>query len=105
MGDQWKKSAYEYERGRCIREYTDDDIAETFKAFTKDDIETLMSFPSLFVYESGINTPAMIGWLTRIKANAHFVRLEYEIEKDLPLISPAKVKRLMSELDITNWEL
>jgi hypothetical protein len=33
------------------------------------------------------------------------VRLEFEIDKVVPAISGAKLKKLTTELDITNWEL
>lgn len=102
---QWNKNAYEYERGRCVREYTDDDIEEKYKAFTKEDIQSLMSLPCLFAYEDHVKKPARLGWLTKIKAGAQMVRLEYEIEKGLPTVTAAKVKKLSSELDITDWEL
>lgn len=103
--DQWKKGAYELERGRCVREYTDDDIVEKYKALSKADIESLMSLPCLFAYEDHVKKPARLGWLTKIKAGTQLVRLEYEIEKELPSVTPAKVKKLSSELDITDWEL
>lgn len=102
---RWKKTAYEYERGRCVREYTDEDIAAKYKAFGKDDIDTLMAMPCLFAYEDHVNKAAHLGWLTKIKAGAQAVRLEYKIETGLPAVTPAKVKKLSSELDITDWEL
>jgi hypothetical protein len=33
------------------------------------------------------------------------VRIEYEIDKSLPAISAAKIEKLTTELDITDWEL
>jgi hypothetical protein len=100
----WKKTVYEYERGRSVREYTDDALCERFKGFTKSDIEELMSLPCLFAYEGG-NGKARIGWITRIKARSAQVRLEFEIDEDAPQISGAKLKKLTTELDITDWEL
>lgn len=102
---QWKKRAYELEKGRCVREYTDDDIERQFKAFDKADIAALMSFPCLFAYEDQHKTAARLGWLTKIKAGPKLVRLEYEIEKELPSITRAKLRKLSSELDITDWEM
>lgn len=104
--DQWKKTgAYELDRSRCVREYTDDEIATRFKAFTKDDVEALSTLPCLFAYEDPIKKPAKLGWLTKIKAGANLVRIEYELESGLPNVTPAKLKKLTSELDITDWEL
>ncbi len=79
----WKKTVYEYERGRSVREYTDDAICERFKGLTKSDFEELMSLPCLFAYEGG-NDKARIGWITSIKARSDQVRLEFEIDKDAP---------------------
>lgn len=100
----WKKTVYEYERGRSVHEYTDNAIYEKFKSFTKSDIEELISLPCLFAYEGGADK-ARIGWITSIKARSGTVRLEFEIDKDAPQISGAKLKKLTTELDITDWEL
>ena len=102
---QWKKRAYELERGRCVREYTDDEIERQFKAFSKADANALMSLPCLFAYEDHVKTAARLGWLTKIRAGTQLVRFEFEIEKDLPSISRGKLKKLSSELDITDWEM
>lgn len=102
---KWKNRAYELERGRCVREYTDDDIERKFKSFGKSETTELMQFPCLFGYEIHIKKPAHLGWLTKIKAGAQLIRFEYEIEKELPSISSAKLKKLASELDITDWEM
>lgn len=102
---QWDKSAYEYELGRAVREFTDDAISEKYNVFDKAAIAALMFFPCLFSYEQGVTGSARIGWLTGIKKRARAVRVEYELEENLPRISGAKVKKLMWELDIGNWEL
>jgi hypothetical protein len=101
----WRGSAYEYERGRCVREYTDSAIVEKYKSFSRNDVAELMSFPCLFAYEDQVRKNARIGWLTDIKPRTHAVRVEYELEEGLPSITPAKVRKLASELDITDWEL
>lgn len=101
----WKKNVYEYERGRAVREYTDKPIQEIFKAFTKENINELMSLPCVFAYEGGVGASARLGWLTSIKARDALVRIEYEIDKSLPPISAAKIEKLKTELDITDWEL
>lgn len=102
---QWNKSAYEYELGRTVREYTDDAISEKYKALDRAAIAELMTFPCLFVYEGGISGSARIGWLTAVKARTDKVRVEYELEEKLAPISAAKVKKLKWELDIRNWEM
>lgn len=102
--DAWKGSAYEYERGRAVREYTDDAIEERFKDFSKSGLQELMALPCLFVYEGGTDASAM-GWLTGIKSRQHSVRVEFEIDRSLPKISSRKLKTLTTELDITAWEL
>ena len=104
---QWKKGAYELERGRCVNEYTDDDIIKKYGALGRQAVEALLMAPCLFAYETQKpRTPAAhLGWLTRIKAGAATVRIEYEIEATLPAVTAAKIEKLKSELDITNWEL
>jgi hypothetical protein len=100
----WEKTVYEYERGRAVHEYTDKSIYEKFKDFTKSDIEELMAMPCLFAYEGG-HDRARVGWITSIKVRATEVRLEFEIEKEAPPISGARLKKLTTELDIIDWEL
>lgn len=100
----WKGSAYEYERGRSVREYTDDAIQEKFRNFGKDDIQGLVALPCLFVYE-GATEASTVGWLTSIKPRQHAVRVEFELDKSLPKISSRKLAALATELDITAWEL
>jgi hypothetical protein len=102
---QWDKAAYEYELGRSVREYTDDVISEKYKALDKTAIAALTSFPCLFAYEDHVKKSARIGWLTDIKPRTGAVRIEYEIEGNLPPITAAKITKLTSELDITDWEL
>lgn len=102
---QWKKGAYEYERGRSVGEYTDATIVQKYKAMTKRDIEELMSLPCLFAYETGLAQKASIGWLTSIKHRGERVRVEYEIENTLPQITPKKLESLRVGLDIASWEL
>lgn len=102
---QWKKGAYEYERDRSVREYTDATIAKKYKAMTARDVKELMSLPCLFAYETGVNQKASIGWLTSIKPRGESVRVEYEIDKTLPQITPGRLENLSAGLDIGNWEL
>lgn len=102
---QWGKSACEYELGRAVREYTDDVISEKYKALDKAAIAELMTFPCLFAYEQGVSGSARIGWLTAIKTRSRVVRVEYQLEENLPPISAAKVKELKLELDIGDWEM
>ena len=107
VDDQWKKRAYELERSRCVNEYTEDDIIQKYGDLGKDAIEALMTTPCLFAYETQKpRTPdARLGWLTRVRPSRGMVRIEYEIEKSLPAVTAARLERLKSELDITNWEL
>lgn len=102
---QWDKTAYEYELGRSVREYTDDAISEKYKALDNTAVAALMSFPCLFAYESHVKKSARVGWLTSIKRRAGAVRIEYELEDKLRPVTAAKIKKLTSELDITDWEL
>lgn len=102
---QWDKRAYEYEIGRAVREYTDDAISEKYAALDNAAVAELMSFPCLFAYEEGVNGHARIGWLTGIKPRTGTVRVEYELEENLPQISAEQVKKLTSELDLGGWEM
>jgi hypothetical protein len=107
VDDQWKKRAYELDRGRCVNEYTDDDVIKKYGALGKEAIDILMTTPCLFAYETQKpRTPdARVGWLTKIKPSATMVRIEYEIEKRLPAVTARRIEKLKPELDITNWEL
>jgi hypothetical protein len=95
---QWKRRAYELDRGRCVNEYTDDDIIKKYGALGKAAIETLTTTPCLFAYETQKpRTPeARLGWLTKIKLSATMVRIEYEIEESLPAITAGSSYRTCS---------
>lgn len=102
---QWTKRAYEYELGRSVREYTDDAISKRYQALDAAAVAELVTFPCLFGYEAFVAKSARIGWLTAIKLRSNAVRIEYELEKNLPPITAAKLSKLKLELDIGNWEL
>jgi hypothetical protein len=102
---QWTKSAWELELGRSVREFTDDALVRKYQKLDAAAIAELLTFPCIFGYEDFIKKSARIGWLTAIKVRGQLVRVEYQLEKNLPPISVAKLKKLKLELDIRNWEL
>lgn len=105
LDGQWDKSVCEFETGRAIREYTDDEISKKYKSFDSAAIKELISLPCLFAYEVGVSDKVYLGKITEIKPRQGLVRIEYKIDKRSSPLSLKKIKDISLELDIKGWEL
>ncbi len=101
----WNGSPCEYETSRALREYTTDALRERYGKFDDASSRELKSFPCLFAYEHGIDEPARIGWITRIRTRARSVVVEYVFEQTLPPIPAGAIPKLTRDLDIEKFEI
>jgi hypothetical protein len=101
----WEKGAYEYPSGRAIGGYGDPDVSDRYKDFSREAVSKLKTFPSLFVYEEGQSEDAYLGWITAIKRRPNAVRIEFEIERNLPPLPRSEIAKLSTELDIGRFAL
>jgi hypothetical protein len=101
----WLGKPYEMQSGRVLSGYTADPLKEKYGTFNDEVIQALQSYPALFLNERQHNVPGRIGWITRIRHRNNEVRVEYEIDPNLPHIPIDKLLELQWELDFTEWEL
>ena len=90
----WESSRYELNRSRVAREYTVDTISERYEKLDDAAISELMSFPTLFTYERGIEEGARLGFIKEIRVRSGQVRFEYEFYASLPSIPAGSLDNL-----------
>lgn len=109
MGDcsAWEGEPVEYDLSRCLRvcEYSDEELTPQYQALSQKDIETLMTLPCLFAYEDHCSKDAKLGKIIRIRKKDGRVRIDYEILKNSPSLSPKEISKLSWDLGIGNWEM
>jgi hypothetical protein len=104
-GEQYEGDSFTIENGR-IFEYTNTAIKQKFSQFTLEDIDEIMSLPTLFLPEySEVNQEiktGFLGQLVDIDKRAGYIKFDFqkECEIDLNLIELHQ-----SELKIEDWEL
>ena len=102
--DSWASSPYECDRGRAVVEYTADEISVRYKSFDESAINELKSFPALFVTERE-TTESMIGYITNIRRHSSSVSIEFEIDKNLPLLPIGAIEAMREDIYLGPWEL
>lgn len=103
--DAWARPGYIYPRTRFL-EYTEADVADSFRELDAPQIKALLQMPCLFAYE-GIEEPVRLGRLTGIKHrnNNQDLYIEYEFDDDIEPIPYSSIRPLHDALDIRNWEM
>jgi hypothetical protein len=99
----WKKTGYEYERGRFL-EYTSDDISSRFQELKTPQIDALLKLPCLFAYE-GQSKSMRIGRLVKVRPRDGMLYIEFAIDPDVGSTPFKKIAPLKKALDIREWEL
>lgn len=101
----WDLSDYEYPRGRFL-EYTNDEIAASFRELKAPQLKALMDLPCLFAYE-GADRPMHVGRLRSIKlrGNGGLIYIQIELDRRIPPIPFDQIEPLQLALDIRDWEL
>ncbi len=100
----WDGRPYRFEMSR-IGEFTDDAIAEKYKALDQAAITELQSLPTLFAFEHGHNADARVGFIQRVTRRSGQVRIEYDFYSGLPAIPASQLAALAWELDIAKYEM
>lgn len=103
-GEAWDSKIYKYHKSRVF-ENTVSTISERFSKFDSEAIETLMSLPTLFAYESFNKKPARLGSITDIQLRDRQVRIMYKIDRNFEPIPMPALEQLSWELDIGNDEM
>lgn len=104
--ESWGGAPMSMELGRCVREYTDDDLTKKYGDLDSASVAELLRLPAIFAYEEGLHKDPLFGQLTRIekRANRGEVRLDYALRKLPKFLTNEDLWSMKIELDITGWE-
>jgi predicted nucleotide-binding protein len=102
--ESWDTGSYTYDKSRVAIEYTANEISERYKFFTKEAIEELKSFPTLFVIENEPK-PSKIGYITDISIRTTEIRIHFAIDNAFPELATGTIDALGMEIDLGRWEL
>lgn len=103
--EQYERDSFTIENGR-IFEYTNTAIKQKFSQFTLEDIDEIMSLPTLFLPEYSeanqeIKT-GFLGQLVDIDKRAGYIKFDFHKEHEIDL---NLVELHQSDLKIEDWEL
>lgn len=101
----WQGEPWQIELGRCVREYTDREITETYGDFTPAQVDELRRFPCIFAYETVHKQNPKFGLIRDVTARQGQVRIEYEVHAVFPFLTAEQLEALTFELDIRKWEM
>jgi len=102
--ESWDSNLYEFDKNRVAIEYTVDEISERYKSLNDNAIKELKSLPTLFVIENE-STASRIGYITDIKLRLKTVKIEFEINKNIPELPIGSIESLRTEFGLGKWEL
>ena len=71
-----------------ILEYISKTLAARFGNLEDPELSEMMALPSLFTYESGVNSDAQIGRINKFRKGGKEVRIEFELDPALPPFLP-----------------
>ena len=96
--DAWDGEPWIIENGRCVREYTIDDLTARFGDFSAAQVNELRRFPCIFAYEAINAKNPKFGVIHDVgfRQGDNQVRVEYEIIALDPFISADQ----LAELDV-----
>lgn len=103
--ESWRGDAVMIDRERCVREYTDDDIARRYSSLDTRAVNELKRLPSIFSYEKGCDIDPKFGYITNIIARLNEVKIEYVIIDMKPFLKFNELNELSFELDIGKLEM
>lgn len=101
----WEGQPFVIELGRCVREYTQDEITEMYGDFTEKQVEKIRQLPTLFAYESHCEKDPKFGQIKNVRRKGDQVKIEYEIVNIDSFLSHNSLNELEFELEIGDWEL
>lgn len=101
----WERSRYSMPLSR-LGEYSPESFKARYRPLDERAISELTSFPTLFAYEDPKDLPALVGRVTRItRSSGSDLRFDFEIEPDVPPISPAQLAEIGWDLDVGDVEM
>jgi len=103
--EAWNGSSEKFNVTRCLCEYTDDALKEQFSDLTDASIALLQQYPCLFAHEGSCGKPARLGYITGITKRKQWIRIEYRLDQESPLIPIDTLTQLEWDLDIKEWEM
>jgi len=103
--NSWEGPPFLLDISRCIREYTEKDIAEKYQELTEVKIKEIKRFPCLFAYESPCQKSPKIGFIRKVIKRRNLVSIEYEIVDIDPFLTYHDLDELSFRLDIRGLEL
>ncbi|HDZ71889.1 MAG TPA: TIR domain-containing protein [Aurantimonas coralicida] len=103
--DAWESREYEYERDRCLTEYTDKEISKQFLDFSDKSIEFLREIPCIFAYESHCKKPPKFGRIGEISRRSGGIRVRCNFEELDRFLTQDDLLHISRDLDIGKWEL
>jgi FPC/CPF motif-containing protein YcgG len=77
--NSWEGIPFEIELSRCVREYTDLELAEKYQDLTEEIIREIKRFPCIFAYELACEKAPKFGLIKAITKRKNLVRVEYNI--------------------------
>jgi hypothetical protein len=102
----WEGKPYELDKGsRILKEYTDNTLSEHYSKLDEPALAKLTNIPTLFAYEHGIDKHAQLGRITAVHRLGNSIRIDYEIDKSLPTLSPADGEEMRAGLDLGKLEM
>ena len=106
-GEAWNGEPFPIEVGRCVNEYTDNEIRARLGDFSAESIAELVKLPTIFAYEHGCEKPPKFGVIREVtfRKNQGMVRIEYDLQEVEPFLSHEKMFQMSFELDIGKQEL
>ena len=103
--ESWNGEPWVTEQSRCVREYTDENIIETYGALEAAQIDQLRRLPCIFAYESGNKLDPHFGLIRDVTVRAKSVRVDYELHPLDVFLTAEQLKEMNFELEIGKWEL
>jgi hypothetical protein len=104
--DNWQSDVWELELGRCVREYTEDDLTEKYGGLGEKEVAALSRFPCIFAYEVGWKKDPKFGLIEQVQRRAgDKVRIHYKLIDIDRFITNEELTAFSLELDIRRWEL
>lgn len=101
----WDNQSCILEIGRCVREYTDNQITEQYGDFNQEQVDQIRRFPCIFGYESGCSKDPLFGIIRDVTCRQGKVKIEYDIIPLQTFLSHQDLSEMLFELDILDWEL
>jgi hypothetical protein len=100
----WDQAAVILDFSRFL-EYTSDPIAERFGKLDESDISTLISLPTLFVYEANIDEPARVGRIKTLQRRQGEIRITFEFDSLIAPIGKDRLQKLKWDLEFGKLEM